>query len=749
MANEERKVRYGIKGKLISAIAMLLVAAIMTVSSTYAWFTLSTAPEVSGISTAVGANGALEMVLLSKNDGTWAYTNGSDIYGDKNTTWGNLVDLSNNANYGSNQIVLYPSVLNTSIAGKVNMASPLNFPQYGADGRVTTVNGQTQLSGNYKGTGSFVENGDYGFRAVGTTSGLSERELALRAAASQINVLKNQAQGKAEASLTAHGSTLADMAIQKVMKPAPVFGNKHYNAVAGMISGLEEALALLDEAYQQAVLAWAASNLTSSDNTVYNAVKAIVENDATYANIEAVIAAVEGKFDEWEGIIHTATQQTVTLALPTWIKGAAADGATAATALEQYKVMKAQVQAAATELAALLPDGTTVPADDAEFTYEQMTTALQPLVNMSVLKVNDLTLDQKDAIMASALNNRAVWVSMTSGSGVYADMADQCGSYKASIEVDAGSLLGAKEPIPMDAEMRAATTVGNPYLQEAINEANTAGAPSDTSEAVPFSEFYGYIIDLGFRTNAAASNLLLQQEGVDRIYSDNNNESTMGKGSTMIFESTTPSFSTDKVKALMRHIRIVFFATEGENEIYAYAKLDVDNATVSNGKVTAMMYIYETVTAYTYNDGSNDVTVFRSVVTSEGTTTYNYYSNYYKQDTSTLVHSTADAAEDATIRGVNGEKEENAKQVEVTRAADDENYGVITALTQNAVKHVSALVYLDGTTIQNSDVAADAASSMTGTANFQFASDANLVPMEYGNLHTPNATTPTTAPTTP
>ena len=40
-----------IRKKLLAAIAMLLIACIMTVSSTYAWFTLSTAPEVKGITT--------------------------------------------------------------------------------------------------------------------------------------------------------------------------------------------------------------------------------------------------------------------------------------------------------------------------------------------------------------------------------------------------------------------------------------------------------------------------------------------------------------------------------------------------------------------------------------------------------------------------------------------------------------------------------------------------------------------------
>ena len=63
---------------------------------------------------------------------------------------------------------------------------------------------------------------------------------------------------------------------------------------------------------------------------------------------------------------------------------------------------------------------------------------------------------------------------------------------------------------------------------------------------------------------------------------------------------------------------------------------------------------------------------------------------------------------------------------------------VITSLNQNEAKHVSALVYLDGETIENSDVAATVAQSMTGTVNFQFASSAELVPMEYGELHTMN-----------
>ena len=777
MANEKRTVRYGIKGKLISAIAMLMVAVIMTVSSTYAWFTLSTAPEVTGISTAVGANGALEMVLLSKNeDGSWSYTTGADVYGDKNTTWGNLVDLSNNAYYGTDKIVLYPSALNTELGeDKININSPLNYPKYGFDGRVDSVTGTTMLGGNYKENGSFKPNEDYGFRAVGTTSGLSEREVALRDATSKIYILKNQARDAAEAALKAHGAVLADMAVQKVMRDDPTFGTAEYAAVAGMIDGLEATLVILDEAYQQAILAWAASKYTSPDNdegvvvnTAYNAVKAIVEDNDQYADFTAVRAAVEANFTTWEAEILTLTGKTVTLALPDWLVGAS---------LTQFNQMADDVETADSTLAGL-------DATDDEYTYAELSGALRPLVNMDKLKVNDIDITDedgntnKDAIMSSALNNKAVWVSMSTGTGVFADVADQCGNYQVSIQVDAGALLGASSEIMMDAAMLATTTLNNPYLQEAIDQAKAAGAPKDAAGETSFSEFYGYIVDLGFRTNAAASNLLLQQEAIDRIYEDNNNDATMGHGSSMTFTSTSTGFSTESVKGLMEHIRIVFFDTEGpDNTIYAFAKLDTANATVSGGSVTATMYLYETVTAYvvaevenvtvyenggkyyldaefteevsivegSYADGTatvKNMTVFRSeptvTTTGEGdaavtTTTYSYYTEYYTQDDTTFISTVSDDALNAAIAAT-------AKRVEVVK--ED---GIITALTQNRVHHVSALVYLDGATIENADVAADAAASMTGTANFQFSSDAALDPMDYGDLYHPDGTEGTEA----
>ena len=58
---------------------------------------------------------------------------------------------------------------------------------------------------------------------------------------------------------------------------------------------------------------------------------------------------------------------------------------------------------------------------------------------------------------------------------------------------------------------------------------------------------------------------------------------------------------------------------------------------------------------------------------------------------------------------------------------------VLTALTQNVAKKVTAIVYLDGDIVDNTMVA-NAVRSMKGKLNLQFASDANLVPMQNANM---------------
>ena len=107
----------GLKSKLTAALCMLLVGVTLVVSATYAWVVLSTAPEVSGIETTVGANGALEIWL---NEGQEDYR-GS-----------NLLDFSQ-GDYGFDAITLIPAQLDKSGDGKLE-GNFLRVPYYQANG---------------------------------------------------------------------------------------------------------------------------------------------------------------------------------------------------------------------------------------------------------------------------------------------------------------------------------------------------------------------------------------------------------------------------------------------------------------------------------------------------------------------------------------------------------------------------------------------------------------------------------------
>lgn len=171
MSKTKRKVLMpaGIRNKMMAAVSMLMISSIMMVSSTYAWFTLSTAPEVKNISTTVAGNGSLEIALMpadgllgsitsgfasTENGGTVALTTA-------NTTWGNIINLSD-ASYGLNKVELNPAQLN--VASENFKTSPFSVPTYGFDGRIDEILSTTVLRSCVD---SFFNGTGYGVRAIG------------------------------------------------------------------------------------------------------------------------------------------------------------------------------------------------------------------------------------------------------------------------------------------------------------------------------------------------------------------------------------------------------------------------------------------------------------------------------------------------------------------------------------------------------------------------------------------------------
>lgn len=127
-----------LKTKLMASVAMLMVATVMISSASFAWFTISTQPEVSGVTAGLATNQALEIALV----GTEGFlTNGpaestAQDTG-KNTTWGNLVDVSAYFGNGSTA-TLRPALVDASNA--------LAAPKFGEDGR---TNGSAALTPEY------------------------------------------------------------------------------------------------------------------------------------------------------------------------------------------------------------------------------------------------------------------------------------------------------------------------------------------------------------------------------------------------------------------------------------------------------------------------------------------------------------------------------------------------------------------------------------------------------------------------
>ena len=188
---------HALKKKLMASLSMLLIATIMMSTTTLAWFVLSTAPEVTGIETQVGANGSLEIVLLNTETRADMSTiraglGGGSLQENKitaNNVWGNLIDLGY-TEYGLGELTLLPARLDASLSGgsySVDLNKLLAVPNYGYDGRIIELTHDT-ASAIYK-NNDFMYSGaqDYGVRAIGTSDALSPQGSALSSAKSNIS----------------------------------------------------------------------------------------------------------------------------------------------------------------------------------------------------------------------------------------------------------------------------------------------------------------------------------------------------------------------------------------------------------------------------------------------------------------------------------------------------------------------------------------------------------------------------------
>ena len=664
--NKNDKRYVGMRNKLFAAIAMLLVSSIMMVSTTYAWFTLSTAPEVQGITTTVGANGNLE-IALSPADGDASHitTNIGDSANNdwtvKNLTWGNLINL-NDASYGLGAIKLLPARLN---ALDTIGSTPLKTPVYGSDGRVNKLEANTAI-GYYtdeNGGSYLVSAGNYGVRAIGTSSNMTKYQITFNNYLASMGRNITNAQELAEGSLSANGSKLAEMAVARASGAADDYDFIAYRAnMVNVVEALQDANDKIGAALYDAIVAAAATE--DSTTAIYDAVMLLVEGNAT--------------LDQLVGAFGADAPDVLTAAVDEWKR---IDGvlAGAAEALENIPEAGPMLWADASSILDDLMNttGITLSGHNLATFKVQANRALHAPETITDWATQTYYTSEADAPAEYAAAQAFVGsftsgatMELGAGSGVYADIAAMVGNLRSNVKVNV-SYNGATLPVSVTIKTITGNSAALVLARTGLQGTNVLSDGQQGSGIL--NETYGYIVDFMFRTNASNSNLLLQTDAAQRVYEDGTSEATLGGGSTMTF-NTTAEMDVIAVKGLMECIRVAFVDTDS-NAILGIAMLDVAAAnektegTVTS--ITAKLYLHE-------------------------------------------------ASIDASGALVMGAKKTG-------------NNAVLCDLQANVAQAVSAMVFLDGDNVDNSDVP-NASVATSGTLNLQFASSATLVPMENAGL---------------
>ena len=614
------------KKKVLATTAMLLVAATVLIAVSYAWLVLSIAPEVTGIQTNIASNGALEIVLLNgdtyfNTDKITTTVGGSKTW-ERNFHWSNLVDL-NFEEAGLSEIALLPARLNISASNPTKIKDPtsiLSVPVYDDYGVVASVDNDTFFATYSSENKVFAYNPNdpnYGVRAFGTSNSLSLQESAIISAKSVLTSHIKSAKSNAISAMKNNGTGL--LAIITTHSGTNVFGSEHLNTVESMVKSLQSSANFIRDSIRQGLIIVAASEI--ADETKFeNAREAI-----TTLDLNLIV-------DQFEATDVTLPSEFETL-------------------IANYDKIANTLVAAKGEINLLRTQET--------YSWDNIKGVLDYVINLdSGLYFNGVSFDKVSS--DQILNATEKKLTLAKGSGAFADIADFVDDYNTTIETIAGNInvevLTAVDPAYLTA------------LNDAVKDMEAVGGDAATG-AIALDNLYGYAIDLGFRTNATISDLLLQTDAIQRIYEDSISTSTMGNGSCMIFDTNASNISETDLLRLADAVRVAFVTNDGT--ILGIAKLNISNYKKTDSTTIEIpLYLYD----YT--------------VSKDG----------------------------ALIMGERNKED-----------------STLTPLEKNVTKAVSAIVWLDGDRVDNTMVAAEEKHSFTGTLNLQFASSADLIPagMEY------------------
>ena len=688
-----------VTGKLMAAISMLLVSAILMCLTSYAWFILSTAPEVSNLKTTAGANGALEIALQSTNEAGNGRADITSAVGSShaknaatvsNTYWGNVVDLTEG--YGLEHVTLYPSRLNVTgtqigdgMSYRVATNSILSAAKFGQDGRLVGLEAATKTHYNASGenAGQFTDTSNWGVNVIGfAKTGDTAQDNSYTRAYSRANVLAEATQKVATyrtdlradmENMIKENSVGIFLMLLTIVEPEGGFLTDEMlqSTVNNFIASMNAVLNEASDALRWALLANAAADplysSASEDNmkalgTIY---KGFLQYPLTSDDPDAVTvqSLAEGRYPELTAAVNAISNAQARVDWASKI-----DPKMAMLALvdptSAYMYGKNGKDGVADQP---LGEALRYNFDEAEETVTEET--------IFMVAKNDNLLDMKlFSVLASVVGDYCgmmnVWVGkdMTIVDKAPADAekwTEMNYDIKATNKQTSAEWKNADDLDLADED----TNIG--VLGTVYKNASSKTASGDILMPVTRADItaYGYSVDLAFQSSVSTG-LVLQREGIDRVSGSSGDMRLQGGGSSMTF-TLAGDLTHEQAARLLQCVYIVFMDTRS-GTVYKVSAADPASIETQLDTATAELQLYEPVFAA---DGSLSL----------------------------------------------GARVSN---------------GSILNMTKDTAYYVTAVVYLNGDLVDSGMFAPGEALSLEGTVNLQFASSETLQPMDYTTYYT-------------
>lgn len=758
-----------LRERVVAVALLLAMSASMLASASFAWVTLSTSPEVTGMATTVAANGNLEIALASGSStgsaeepaesGTRDSSATQGIVS-SNTTWGNLINLSD-PSYGISSIALRPALLNQNQRNKY----PLYGAKYGEDGRVIGTSERYEFASyqniaedGQKETWAFAagEKAQYGVRAITSVKYdeevgnqvLEDYRVAIQTAYDNASNLYNGLFTGSIKLQHGQGTTTCVEALQNLVTKfaQEEINNSSYHPSDVDQYAKESCSEYIYDFYQmlvylQTILEYEGEGLRQMANLQAYSKQSTEGNPTSETNTFPTLEALTGASAE------TLTANGVSIN-------------TLADFKNNYQTVKNCINQLVTQkdIAGYTnPTGTGIEAfKDVNDTnlpavYYGGSGGVSNIVN-TLADTNTLTIGGKtlNELMAQIRANPTSAFGMLSGNviviqkGILKDLeqrtilADK--RLNEDMKITVRATLGITASLPISGTVSTAATGSPTYLTD-FSKA-TEGGVAGQGDAVA-KDTYGMAIDLWVRTNYSGAVLTLEGSVKTQSYhkqnsagyylytydvtvSDGENTGTNQvevylKEDKYYNSSNNEEVATEDLKNLTPVEGEKVIGYEGENRVWSEEAL---------GELNKAGYLVEDNTT----QGGGSCFVFYADSQPEQAKLLEMLESFTiafldaggeelaraKLNTAQAFISTGKVTVPLEITSNN---DPNASYQE---GEDNETRKGITILNQNEATRITAIVYLDGNNLENENVLA--AGELTGQLNIQFGTNSTLLP---------------------